>query len=386
MSADETPQSAEDKDRAERPSPLRNPRTRMILIVIVVAVLLAGGLWYWRYETHGRYMQSTNDAYVQADAVVVSPKVGGYVAELFVANNQQVKVGQPLLRIDSRDYQAQTAQYQAQIDVATANAQGVRAQISEQHAGIDQARAQLAQAKSAWQFAHGQVARYAPLASTGAETGEKLAQLRDQEKQAGAQVASAQAALTSAQRRIGTLQSQIGQALSQGKAAEAQLDAAKVNLGATVIRASIDGRVGDKSVQLGQFVQPGVRLMSVVPVDKLYVEANFKETQVGLIRVGQPVKVKVDALSGVEIIGHVESFSPGTGAQFSLIPPQNATGNFTKIVQRVPVRIAIDAGPETRKLLLPGMSVDVEVDTVSAKGARQQIEREQDAFNRRQGK
>lgn len=391
MSADETPQGAEDKaegqEAAGRPSPLRNPRTRLILIVVILVILVAGLLWFWRYEAHGKYMQSTNDAYVQADAVVVSPKVSGYVAELFVADNQQVKAGQPLLRIDSRDYQAQTAQFQAQIDVATANAEGVRAQIREQQAGIDQARAQLAQAQSAWQFARGQVARYAPLASTGAETGEKLAQLRDQEKQSASQVASAQAALVNAQRRIGTLQAQIGQAAAQGKAAEAQLSAANVNLGATVIRASVDGRIGDKTVQVGQFVQPAVRLMSVVPVDKTYIEANFKETQVGLMRVGQPVTVKVDALSGVEIHGHVESFSPGTGAQFSLIPPQNATGNFTKIVQRIPVRIAIDAGPETRKLLLPGMSVDVEVDTMSAKGARDQIKREQDSLNsQRRGK
>lgn len=390
MSADETPQGAEATDAGNtapaRPSPLRNPRTRLILIVIAVVVVVAGILWFWRYETHGKYIQSTNDAYVQADAVVVSPKVGGYVAELFVGDNQTVTAGQPLLRIDPRDYKAQTAQYQAQIDVAQANADSVHAQIGEQQAAIDQARAQLAQAQSGLQFARGQVARYAPLASTGAETKERLAQLRDQEQQAAAQVAAAQAAVTSAQRRIGSLQGQVGQARAQGEAARAQLDAARVNLDSTVLRASVDGRIGDKSVQIGQFVQPGVRLMSVVPLNKLYVEANFKETQVGLMRVGQPVTLKVDALSGVEITGHVESFSPGTGAQFSLLPPQNATGNFTKIVQRVPVRIAIDAGPEARKLLLPGMSVDVEVDTVSAKGSSAEIRREQDAINRRQGK
>lgn len=383
--ADDTPPTGEEQEAARRPSPLRNPRTRFILIAIVLIVLVVGALWFWRYETHGKYIQSTNDAYIQADAVVVAPKVSGYVAELYVGDNQAVKAGQPLLRIDPRDYQAQTAQFQAQIDVARANAQGVQAQIREQQAGIDQARAQLAQAESGWQFARAQVARYAPLTTTGAETGERLAQLKDQERQAAAQVAAARAALTSSERRIGTLQSQVGQAQSQGKAAAAQLDAARVNLDSTVVRASIDGRVGDKSVQLGQFVQPGVRLMSVVPVTKLYIEANFKETQLGLMRVGQPVTVKVDTLSGVEIAGHVESFSPGTGAQFSLIPPQNATGNFTKIVQRVPVRIAIDAGPETRKLLLPGMSVDVEVDTVSAKGSRAAIKREQDQINRQRG-
>ncbi len=393
MAAEETPVAeqdtpADDPSAKESPrsSPLRNPLTRLILIVVVLAILIGAGLWFWRYETHGKYLQSTNDAYVQSDAIVVSPKVGGYVDQVYVIDNQQVHAGDPLVRIDPRDYQAQAEQYRAQVDVAAANAQGVRAQISEQQATINQSQAQLAVATSALQFARSQTARYTPLAATGAETGEKLAQLRDQEKQAKAQVDAARAAVTNAQRRIGTLQAQIGQAQSQGRAAEAQLSAANVNLGSTIVRASSDGRVGDKSVQLGQYVQPGLRMMSIVPVQKLYVSANFKETQLGLMRVGQPVTVKVDALDGVKVIGRVESISPGTGAQFSLLPPQNATGNFTKIVQRVPVRVAIDVGPETRRLLVPGMSVNVTADTISARSAPEQIEREQDDLNRRQGK
>ena len=138
---------------------------------------------------------------------------------------------------------------------------------------------------------------------------------------------------------------------------------------------AISGRVGDLTVRVGQFVQPGTRLMTLVPVDRLFIEANFKETQLGLMRVGQPVTIEVDALSGVELTGRVASFAPGTGAQFSVLPPQNATGNFTKIVQRVPVRIAIDAPPEVRRLLLPGMSADVTVDTRSAKGELDRIRR-----------
>jgi membrane fusion protein (multidrug efflux system) len=382
----DTPTDTPTAEKAPRQSPLRNPVTRLILIVVVLAILIGGGLWFWHYEVRGKFLQSTNDAYVQSDAIVVSPKVGGYVDQVYVIDNQQVHAGDPLVRIDPRDYQAQAEQYRAQVDVAAANAQGVRAQISEQQATIQQSQAQLAVATSALAFARSQTARYAPLASTGAETGEKLAQLRDQEKQAKAQVDAASAAVTNAQRRIGSLQAQIGQAQSQGRAAEAQLSAANVNLGSTIVRASSDGRVGDKSVQLGQYVQPGLRMMSIVPVQKLYVSANFKETQLGLMRVGQPVTAKVDALDGVNVIGRVESISPGTGAQFSLLPPQNATGNFTKIVQRVPVRVAIDLGPETRKLLVPGMSVTVTVDTISARDAPKQIEREQDDLNRRQGK
>jgi membrane fusion protein (multidrug efflux system) len=148
-----------------------------------------------------------------------------------------------------------------------------------------------------------------------------------------------------------------------------------VNVESTLLRAAISGRVGDLAVRVGQFVQPGTRLMTLVPVDRLFIEANFKETQLGLMRVGQPVRIEVDALPGVELNGRVASFAPGTGAQFSVLPPQNATGNFTKIVQRVPVRIAIDAPPEVRRLLVPGMSVEVTVDTRSAKGELDRIRR-----------
>ena len=163
------------------------------------------------------------------------------------------------------------------------------------------------------------------------------------------------------------------QARSQAESARAQLAAARVDAESTLLRAAIDGRVGDLSVRAGQFVQPGTPLMTLVPVNHLFIDANFKETQLGLMRVGQPVHIEVDALPGVELTGRVSSFAPGTGAQFSVLPPQNATGNFTKIVQRIPVRIAIAAPPEVRRLLVPGMSVGVTVDTRSAKGELDRI-------------
>lgn len=356
-------------------------RVRLVLLGVGIVALIAIAIWFVHYQTTGKYMQSTSDAYIQADAVTVSPKVSGYVDRVFVADNQQVRAGQPLLQIDARDYRAQAAQFQAQIDVSEANARGVRAQIAEQQAAVDRARAELAAAQTNAAFADGEVARYAPLAASGAETGEKLASLQNQARQAHAEVRSDAAALTSAERRIGSLNAQVNQARSQGEASRAQLAAANVNLGSTIIRASIDGRVGDKTVRVGQFVQAGTRTMSVVPVSQLYVSANFKETQLGLMRPGQPVRLDVDALPGVEIRGHVESFSPGTGAQFSLLPPTNATGNFTKIVQRVPVRIAIDAGPDARAALLPGMSVEATVDTRSAKGALERIRQDQENRN-----
>lgn len=382
----EAPRESGAEESGGKPSPLKNPRVRIILLLVLAAAVIGGVLWYVRYQSVGKFMQGTDDAYIQADAVTIAPKVSGYVDKVFVADNQQVKAGTPLLQIDARDYRAQAAQVEAQIDVAAANAEGVRAQIREQQAAITRAQSDLAAARSDAAFAHAEVARYQPLAASGAETRERLSQLQNQARQADAQVASANAALTSASRRVGTLQAQVRQAQAQGEASRAQLAAANVNVGATILRASIDGRVGDKTVRTGQYVQAGTRLMSIVPVQQLYVTANFKETQLGLMRVGQPVTLEADALPGVEIHGHVESVSPGTGAQFSLLPPQNATGNFTKIVQRVPVRIAIDAGPETRALLVPGMSVDVTVDTRSAKGSVQRIREEQDQHNERRAR
>jgi membrane fusion protein (multidrug efflux system) len=374
-------------DDTDKQAPKRkglSVRAKLILLVIGVVVLVALAIWFVHYETRGKYLASTDDAYIRADAVTVSPKVSGYVEQVFVGDNQDVKAGTPLVRIDPRDYKAQTAQYQAQIDVAQANADNVRAGIREQQAAIDQARAQLASSRADAAFAAGQVARYAPLAASGAETQEKLTTLRNQATQSARTADAQSAALAEAERRIGSLQAQVRQAQAQGEAAQAQLAAADVNLGSTVVKASVDGRVGDKSVRVGQYVSSGTRMMSVVPLSAIYITANFKETQVGLMRPGQPATIEVDALPGVVLKGHVESVSPGTGAQFSLLPPQNATGNFTKIVQRVPVRIAIDAGPEAHKVLVPGLSVIVTVDTIAAKGDLKQI-RQQEQTRRRDG-
>ena len=352
-------------------------RVKLVLAVVILVALVLLAIWFVHYETRGKYFASTDDAYIRADAVTVSPKISGYVEQVFVADNQDVRAGAPLVRIDPRDYKAQTAQYQAQIDVAKANADNVRAGIREQLSAIDQARAQLAANRADAAFAAGEVARYAPLAQSGAETQEKLTTLRNQATQAANNAAAQAATLESAERRVASLQAQVRQAQAQGESAQAQLAAADVNLGSTIVKASVDGRVGDKSVRVGQYVTSGTRMMSVVPLAAIYVTANFKETQVGLMRPGQPATIKVDALPGVELKGHVESVSPGTGAQFSLLPPQNATGNFTKIVQRVPVRVAIDAGPDARKVLVPGLSVEVTVDTIGAKGDLKTIKQQE---------
>ena len=361
-----------DEEIQDSASTPKRRRLGLILGTAAVIALIAGAFWFVRHQTYGKYQQSTEDAYLQADSVTVSARVSGYVSEVLVHENQDVKPGQPLLRIEAPDYPAQAAQGQAQINLATANAANAEALIGEQEAAIEQARAMLAAAQTKARFAAAEVARYAPLAATGAEPREKLATLRTQAAQAAQDVAAQRATTQGAERRIASLQAQIAQAKAQGQSARAQLEAAQRNVRDMVIRASVAGRVGDLSARVGQFVQPGLRLMSVVPVQQLYLEANFKETQLGLMREGQPAEIEVDALPGVTLHGHVASLAPGTGAQFSLLPPQNATGNFTKIVQRVPVRIAIDADPSIKKLLLPGMSVGVSVDTRSA---REELER-----------
>lgn len=373
--ADTSTAALAESENVEEPrtSPLKSPRVRLALLIGVIVLVVGGVLWYLDHQNRGRYMQSTDNAYVAADSVVIAPKIAGYVERVFVTENQSVRQGQPLAELDPREYRAQTEQITSQIETATAAGETTRSQIAEQQAAIAQARAQLDAARAEAAFAAEQVSRYQPLAASGAEPGERLAQLQMQARMARERVIAAQAGLLAAQRRIGTLGAQVRQAQSQAQAARAQLSAARVNVESTVLRAAIDGRVGDLSVRVGQFVQPGMRMMTLVPVDRLFIDANFKETQLGLMRVGQPVTIEVDALPGVELTGRVASFAPGTGAQFSVLPPQNATGNFTKIVQRVPVRIAIDAPPEVRRLLVPGMSVAVTVDTRSAKGELDRI-------------
>ncbi|WP_057391985.1 HlyD family secretion protein [Ralstonia solanacearum] len=360
------------------PQPAGRPRgrTRRVAMGVGVLVLLgaAGGLAH--YELRGKYVENTDDAYIQADIVTVAPKVSGYVERVDVANNQEVRAGQRLLRIDPREYAAQLAQYQAQVEAANASADNARAQLATQKATIAQAQAQLQSAEHDAQFTASQTQRYASLVASGAETRDRLSTLQNQAAQARANAAAQHAALTKATLEIAALQAQLRQAEAQAKTARAQAAVAEVNLAATELRASTDGRVGDSQVRIGQFVSAGTRLMSVVP-SHLYITANFKETQLRRMRIGQPVHVHVDAFPDEAIEGHVESLSPGTGAQFSLLPPQNATGNFIKIVQRVPVRIALDATDDQLKpLLAAGMSVTVDVDTL-AQGQPQPLSRPQ---------
>lgn len=346
-----------------------SPRARLVMRSLIVMVLLLIVAWFAYYEWRGKYLESTDDAFVHADSVTVASKVSGYVEQVEVADNEEVKAGQLLVRIDPRDYVAQSSQSKAQIAVAAASEDASKAQLQEQQAAIVQAQAQLAAAEADTRYAAAEVERYIPLAASGAETRERLTALRNQAAQARSTAVSRRAGLEAAQLRVHAIEAQIRQAQAQGETARAEHDAANVNLGATAVRASVDGRIGDKQVRVGQFVSVGTRMMTVVPAD-FYVIANFKETQIGAMRIGQAATIRIDALPGKTFQGHLESISPGTGAQFSLLPPQNATGNFTKIVQRVPVRIAIDASAQERKLIVAGLSVTAEINTATREQTR----------------
>jgi membrane fusion protein (multidrug efflux system) len=346
------------------------------MMLLGLLVLIAAVAWGLRWWTVGRFIETTDDAYLEADSVVVAPKVSGYVTDVYVADNQPVQVGTPLVQLDSRQYRVALDQARATVDARMADIQRAQADIQQQYANIAQAKAQLQVAAVSLRHANDEVARYAPLAATGAETTERLAELTSQRDQARATLTANAAALAAAQTQIAANTAAIAQARAQLEAAKANAAQSQLDLDNTLVRSALAGKVGDRTVRVGQYVQPGTRMLTVVPVQNTYIEANFKETQISRMRIGQPVTLHVDALSGTDLHGVVDSFAPGTGSQFALLPPENATGNFTKIVQRVPVRIRIETGPETRSVLLPGLSVTVDVDTRSARDRAARIEAE----------
>ncbi|HEX7682161.1 MAG TPA: HlyD family secretion protein [Trinickia sp.] len=351
----------------------RRARNRGWLVAAALLALVAGIAWFAHWWTVGRFIESTDDAYLKADSVTVAPKISGYVTQVLVRDNETVPAGAPLVRLDSRQYEASLAQARATVDAREADLARAQADLKQQQAGVAQALAQEQVARVAAQHAQDDVNRYAPLAAVGAESKERLAGLVSTRDQARATVAANAAAVRSAQTQIDATSAQIAQARAQVEAAQASLRQAQLDVNDTTLYSPIAGRVGDRSVRIGQYVQPGTRLLTVVPVQSVYLEANFKETQIGHMMPGQRATLHVDALRGVDLHGVVDSFAPGTGAQFALLPPENATGNFTKIVQRVPVRIRVDADPQTRSLLLPGLSVTVDVDTRSVHAGERRL-------------
>ncbi len=345
---------------------------------ILVLAMVAATAGYVYYDRYARYFQETNDARIEADQVSISSKLPGYVAEVLVEENQAVEKDAGLVTIDAIDFRTRLAAADADVLAARAAENAARATQAESVAGVLRAQAALRAAKARLALAEREVARFKPLVEAGAEPAMRLSQLVADRDRAVADVAASEAALAQARKRVRSLEAQTRSLTAQGEAAKVQRRAAANDLSSTWIKAPIAGKVAKRLVRVGQFVQPGQPLMTIVPMSDLYVVANFKETQVGLMRPGQPATIHVDALPGIEFRGEVVSVTPGTGANFSLIKPENATGNFTKIVQRVPVRIRIDAGPEAKKVLAPGLSLVVEVDTRASKDEIDAIREEQE--------
>ena len=286
---------------------------------------------------------------------VLAPKVPGYITSVPVTDNQHVASGDVIARIDDRDYRNALAQAQAQVAAAQASIENIDAQITVQQAQINANQAQVDQAQATLVFGQQQATRYQDLARTGAGTVQNAQQYSSQLRQQQAALASAQATLKLAQRQIESLKAQRDSAVANLAQAEAQRDQAQLNLSYTIVSAAQPGRVVNLTAAVGQFAQPGTNLTMFVP-DQIWVTANFKEIQLGRMRPGEPVTLNIDAYPGRTIHGHVDSVQPGSGTAFSLLPAQNATGNYVKIVQRVPVKIVMD-DPPTDVALGPGMSV-----------------------------
>lgn len=344
---------------------MQNRRIPLIVGGVVALVALSGGLWW--YLDAQRY-EKTDNAYVQADTVTISPQITGYVADVPVSDNQTVSPGQVLVRLDPSEAQAALAQAEANVAAASAAVRNVEDRMRLAQSQIAQSAAGVVSAQAQADLAQTELRRYGVLADKGWVAAQRLQTATATAQEARAGVAQAQAALEAQRRQAATL----GSTRSQGEAGVAQaraaLEAARINLDRTVIRAPVAGVVGARTARPGLYVRPGSALMAVVPLGRTYVIANFKETQVARMRIGQTVSLKADAFPGKAIRGRVASFAPATGSEFALIPVENDTGNFTKIVQRVPVRIEVAPDDPLAAALRPGLSVVVKVDLKSAGG------------------
>lgn len=344
----------------------RSALRRMAPAVLIAAVLGGGGYAGWAYWTQWRFEVSTDDAYVQADTVMIAPQVAGNIASLFVDDNQQVKAGQVLAVIDQSEYRAAVDKAQAGVQQAQAAIATDEAQIAQQQAMIAEAQAAIDADKASEVFASQNNQRFGTLAREGFGSVQNAQQAQAQIADAQATVAKDDAALDAAQKQVATLTAELAEAKATLAQNQAILQQAQINFGYTTIASPVDGVVGDRTVREGQYVEPGTQLLSVVPLAKTYVVANFEETQLAEVRAGQPVALSVDTFSGTTVHGFVDSIAPASGQEFALLPPDNATGNFTKIVQRIPVKIRIDPNDPLAGRLRPGMSVTPTIDTRGA--------------------
>ncbi|HWL83386.1 MAG TPA: HlyD family secretion protein [Roseomonas sp.] len=364
MNAPVTSAPPADTAQASAPPPKRRRRWLLrVLPVVVLAAAALGGNWYWHT---GRFLVETDDAYVQGNISVLTPRIEADVTEIAVADNQPVKAGQVLLRLDDRDARLLVRQDEAALEEAEAAIQTARQTITQLQAQIGSAEAQIEQARAEQARADAEARRTQSLTGSGYSSRQAAETAVADQRKAAAAVQAAEAELAVRRQAVPVQQAQLAQAAARRDQAAATLEQARIALTYTEIRAPFDGIAGNRAAQLGQRVRPGQQLIAVAPLPQaLFVVANFKETQLAGMQPGQPVEISVDAIPGHALHAHVDSFAPGTGSQFSLLPPENATGNFTKVVQRVPVKLVLEPGQSAEAIarLRPGLSVVAEVDT-----------------------
>jgi membrane fusion protein (multidrug efflux system) len=349
---------------APPPAVARKHSRRGLLIgagamVVILAVIVYGFDWF----TTGRFIESTDDAYVGGDVTDIAPQVSGVIAKIAVTDNQFVHAGDLLLQIDDRDFAASLRKAQAAVAGEQATLANLDATTTLQYAMIAQATAEIDSAQAQEELARSNQGRYARLAAAnaGSQQDSQTANANYAEDQAAVQ--KADAALTAARAQLAVIATQKAEAQAALLGAQAQAVLAAQNLSYTTIRAPFDGVVGNRSAHLGGYASEGAQVISIIPATGLWVDANFKEDQLARIKPGEPVTIVADIDTGQKITGHVQAIAPASGAVFSILPAENATGNFTKIVQRVPVRISLDGAAGALGLLRPGLSVTASVDT-----------------------
>jgi membrane fusion protein, multidrug efflux system len=348
----------EDLPRSSVAARLRTlPKRALIVAGLAVAAIAAGAGWIALPASS----VSTDDAYVKADSTVVAPKVQGLIAQVLVRDNQHVAKGQPLIRIDDEDYAQAVQSAQAEVQSAQAALDQLPSQQALAAANASAAAASIRAADAERTRAGADRKRFETLAGSGDISRAQADQARATSLTADADADKSRAAYLASREQLDVIAKTKGQLVAALAKAKAALAMARQNLAHAIVRAPVDGVVGDRQAQQGEYVQPGTQLMTVVPLSTIYVTANFKETQTARMLVGQRAEVTFDALPGKTFAGSVESFAPGSGSEFSLMPYEPATGNFTRIVQRVPVRIRLDAGQDGLERLRPGLSADVEV-------------------------
>ncbi len=364
LDAGKTPRVTEPAAAPAAEAPVRKRGGRSLLIgVAAIAIIAAGAYYGHNYWTVGRFEVSTDDAYVKADSTTVSPKVSGYLMEVLVADNQAVKAGQPLARIDDRDFRTALDQAKADVAAAEATVNAKQASLDIQQSTIAAARATLDVDRANETFAEQNNKRYTNLATNGYAPVQTAQQAASAIAAAQATIVRDSAALDASTKQVELLNAELAQARATLAHDQAVMHQAELNLSYATIVAPVDGTVGNRTLRVGQYVQAGTQLMAVVPTTAAYIVANYKETQLTDVHAGQPVAIEVDMFPGRTYRGHVDSLAPASGQEFALLPPDNATGNFTKVVQRIPVKIVLDGDAAEKGDLRPGMSVQPSIDT-----------------------